>query len=226
MSAEATKSIVVKHLEIKLSEKDKARFLSKSKVDEVTGCHVWQEHRTHNGYGRFWLKGKNVFAHRISYVLKHGSIDEGMSVLHNCPCGDNPACTNPDHLSLGTHDDNMRHMAERGRAATGLRNGKYTKPESRLIGDKNPARLHPEKMPRGDNHYSRRTPEKALRGSRHGQAKVNEEIVAAMRAEYYSSRISASKLGERYGLSNCTACSIVNGETWKHVPMPAPPPTT
>jgi hypothetical protein len=68
------------------------------------------------GYGVLTVKGKPTKAHRLSWESFYGVIPEGMYVLHKC---DNPACANPDHLFLGTNDDNMADMVSKGRQCRG-----------------------------------------------------------------------------------------------------------
>jgi hypothetical protein len=79
-----------------------------------SGCWIWTEYCNHQGYGRWRYDGKRIGAHRISWMLYCGPISGGLSVLHHC---DNPSCVNPDHLFLGTHDDNMRDMTAKGRSS-------------------------------------------------------------------------------------------------------------
>jgi hypothetical protein len=66
------------------------------------------------GYGQcnFLRDGKRLLAHRWSWLLARGPIPDGLHVLHRC---DNPRCVNPEHLFLGTHQDNMRDAILKGR---------------------------------------------------------------------------------------------------------------
>lgn len=57
-------------------------------------------------YGRFFLNGKAVCAHRIVYEIKNGDIPPGLFVMHKC---NNKICCNPLHLTVGTNSENQRH---------------------------------------------------------------------------------------------------------------------
>lgn len=63
--------------------------------------------RSENGVRKDWQ------LHRLVYTQHHGDIPRGMVVMHSC---DEPSCINPDHLSLGTHKDNVHDMISKGRA--------------------------------------------------------------------------------------------------------------
>lgn len=77
------------------------------------GCWQWIGSLYQNGYGRFAVSStKHRLAHRVVYELLVGPIPEGLSVMHSCDVKD---CVNPDHLSVGTHQQNMRDAATKGR---------------------------------------------------------------------------------------------------------------
>lgn len=89
-----------------------------------TACWLWTGQMFADGYGRF----RNHRAHRVAWEIAHGQIPQrsnadahGTCVCHRC---DNPRCVRPDHLFLGTHQDNMRDMAAKHRAAFGERSGR------------------------------------------------------------------------------------------------------
>lgn len=78
------------------------------------GCWEWNGPRNKSGYGFFAIEGNSIRAHRYSYERSNGQIPEGLLVCHHC---DNPPCVNPDHLFLGTHQDNANDMVAKGRAS-------------------------------------------------------------------------------------------------------------
>jgi hypothetical protein len=90
------------------------QFWAKVDVRGPEECWEWKRRRSHRGYGETRWGGKTERANRRAWLLVNGPIPIGVSVLHHC---DNPPCCNPAHLFLGTHTDNMRDMAAKGRTA-------------------------------------------------------------------------------------------------------------
>jgi hypothetical protein len=83
--------------------------LSNFSVDEDTGCWLWNGTIAASGYGYLRIRGKNYLVHRTSYAHYNGiEIPNGLMVCHTCNVR---RCMNPDHLYLGTHNDNMRDKA-------------------------------------------------------------------------------------------------------------------
>lgn len=95
----------------------KERFLNKV-IKLENNCWDWDStYRGANGYPMFYWgivngKEKNMKASRASFILNKGEIPAGMHVCHSC---DNRSCVNPDHLWLGTHQDNMDDRHKKGR---------------------------------------------------------------------------------------------------------------
>lgn len=82
------------------------------RVEKTDKCWNWTAATHKFGYGEFRFKSIFYRTHRFSYEMHHGTIPDGMSVLHHC---DNPRCVNPDHLYAGTAVENSIDMHSRGR---------------------------------------------------------------------------------------------------------------
>jgi len=82
-------------------------------------CWPWTGY-TSNGRGRMDLLGKKgIYAPRIAYIsavpyapIGLHAVGRNDLVLHKC---DNSLCCNPDHLYIGSHDQNMKDKVERNR---------------------------------------------------------------------------------------------------------------
>jgi len=108
------------------------RFHSKYVVD-TSGCWIWIGSRDGKGYGHFGVaSGINRKAHRVSYEMHKGPIPVGLVVCHKC---DVPSCVNPDHLFVGTHQENTDDAVRKGRVAKGENSGvaRLTEHAVRLI---------------------------------------------------------------------------------------------
>ena len=81
---------------------------------EKCGCWITNKCYTDpiRGTTKIHYKGKTWYLHRLSYFLFNGNISEGMVVSHKC---DNSACFNPEHLEVGTQQENMQDCINRTR---------------------------------------------------------------------------------------------------------------
>ena len=89
----------------------------------TTPCIISPYQPNSDGYISLWVKtakGKDVRVgqHRLVYAQAHNMTPADMKnliVMHKC---DVRNCINPEHLMLGTAEDNMRDMVNKGRHVT------------------------------------------------------------------------------------------------------------
>lgn len=84
------------------------------RIKKTSSCWEWMLSPC-GKYGFFYIGyGLYLYAHRVAWEFYRGPIPQGLHVLHHC---DNPICINPEHLFVGTLQDNATDMVNKGRHA-------------------------------------------------------------------------------------------------------------
>lgn len=83
-----------------------------SRVNKSDGCWLYQGAKS-RGYGHFYHNRIHHFAHHFSWKLTNSEKwNTKLFLMHTC---DTPACVNPQHLVLGSHQANSTDMMQKGR---------------------------------------------------------------------------------------------------------------
>jgi predicted DNA-binding protein (UPF0251 family) len=123
-------------------------------------------------------------AHRVAWELAYGPIPEGMCVLHRC---DRTTCVRPEHLFLGTQQDNIADMNAKGR----------------------------HRVQAGADHWTQRRPG-SHRGEGNTYARLTEDDVRVIR-RLRSEGLIFKDIADRVGVSTPCVQHVVSGRTWSHV---------
>lgn len=101
-------------------------------VHPVIGTECWEWTAANNGLGYGVFRARQRYAHRFSWEVHVGPIPNGAFVCHRC---DNPGCVRPNHLFLGTAQDNSSDMVakSRQRQEEGHPHAKITRANARDI---------------------------------------------------------------------------------------------
>lgn len=83
------------------------RFKSKFLIS-ASGCWDWTGKINKNNaklkYGRFVFDGQRILAHRFSYMVYKGVVQNGLELDHLCR---NTLCVNPSHLEAVSRKENV-----------------------------------------------------------------------------------------------------------------------
>lgn len=201
----------------------KQRFLEK--VQKTDSCWIWKAQIMPEGYGNFWINGRNCGAHRASWKIFIGEIPKGMFVCHHC---DVKSCVNPEHLFLGTCKDNVLDMVGKGlRAVQNPLLQHYDDILEKYLNGATAQEIAQEYGVCAATVFKiirRQIPK--IPGSfrkNNRQLKLTEEQVLDIKRQHVSSPrgkrspFNQSSLAKKYGVTQDTIHKIITGKTWRHV---------
>lgn len=91
-----------------------------ARIVKTDSCWLWPGATNGRGYGVIGgdaPERRMTYVHRLMWQYINGPIPDGLEILHSC---DVRNCVRPDHLSTGTHAENVRDQVEKDRHRKGV----------------------------------------------------------------------------------------------------------
>lgn len=212
----------IKHMEDeKILNTVKNRFYRNVLMPNENGCMEWigsfRSKKRKLSYGVIHSYKPNHSAHRLSYEIWYGKIQDGFIVCHKC---DNPKCVSPEHLFLGTHKDNSRDMVKKSRNnldQNGEKNSQYKitdKIKKNIIHDLKNGITGKEISKKYNISEASVTKIKNKGNTRKKQLKSNQ--VKEIRL-LLNNNIIYTDIAKKYGIGIMTISNIKHNKIWRNV---------
>jgi hypothetical protein len=185
-----------------------------------TGC--WEcDLAPNKPYALIKVDGRHVTVHRLVWEHYNGPIPPDICVCHKC---DNPRCHNPDHLFLGTYQDNVDDMMKKQRYRGGnkptvdykavckyAQSGEYSQKEIGEHFGLTQSAISRILRQAGISRGKSTTFRKVRHGENHPRAKLTKQDVLDIR----TSTASTKTLATKYNVAESTIIAAKLGYNWK-----------
>jgi len=216
----------------KYTNNDLIRYRKFIKVDYITGEFIWKGSHNWGRYGQFSLckngKVKLYLAHRVAIEMATGVlIPDDKVVMHKY---DNPLDVNPDHLKVGTTQDNVDDKVNKGRQPSCETHGqaklnwiqvdkiryeyKYENYTIKQLADKydiHEMTIHP--ILKNKTWYD---PKYIITLSRNGKngSKLTQKIADDIRQLWLTGKYTMQQLADKFGVGVRNIHHIINNKIW------------
>lgn len=214
-----------------------AAFFRSELANPSEGCRIWPYSKDKDGYGFVSNNGKTIRVHAAACEWRWGPKSSPDLVARHGPCR-NPSCWAWEHVTWGTHRDNLLDRWRDGTEPVGVRNGNHKLTDAQVlqIRARYAAGGITYRQLAGAYGVSQtliamtlrreiwthvagdKPPPWSQEGERANGAKLTDEKVRAIRARWAAGGVTQAKIAADYGVARSLISLVVTRKIWRHIP--------